>query len=116
MPRSHHPNVRVERDGHVATVTLDRAESKNACTGDMWVALGETFRELSFSGARVIVLTGANGEFCSGADLGGRRESGAAAGPPATMVDAMRVLGDVVLAIHRCPVPVISKVDGLCVG
>jgi 2-(1,2-epoxy-1,2-dihydrophenyl)acetyl-CoA isomerase len=28
----------------------------------------------------------------------------------------MRVLGDAVLAIHGCPVPVISKVDGLCVG
>jgi 2-(1,2-epoxy-1,2-dihydrophenyl)acetyl-CoA isomerase len=115
-PASHHRNIAVARDGYVATVTLDRPESKNACTGDMWVALGATFRELSFSGARVIVLTGANGEFCSGADLGGKRERGAASGPPGTMVDAMRVLGDVVLAIHRCPVPVISKVDGLCVG
>ena len=34
----------------------------------------------------------------------------------ATMIDAMRVLGDVVLAIHDCPVPVVAKVDGLCVG
>ena len=28
----------------------------------------------------------------------------------------MRVLGDVVLAVHGCPVPVIAKVDGVCVG
>ena len=28
----------------------------------------------------------------------------------------MRVLGDVVVAIHDCPVPVVAKVDGLCVG
>jgi len=28
----------------------------------------------------------------------------------------MRVLGDVVLAVHGCPIPVVSKVDGLCVG
>ena len=28
----------------------------------------------------------------------------------------MRVLGDVVLAVHDCPVPVIAKVDGVCVG
>jgi 2-(1,2-epoxy-1,2-dihydrophenyl)acetyl-CoA isomerase len=34
--------------------------------------------------------------------------------PP--MVDAMRVLADVVLAVHDCPIPVVAKVDGLCVG
>ncbi len=115
---SHHPNIRVERDGHVATVTIDRAESKNACTGDMWVALGAAFRELAYSGVRAMVLTGANGEFCTGADLGGggAQNAGGAPAPMATMSDAMRVLADVVLAIHDCPVPVVAKVDGLCVG
>jgi 2-(1,2-epoxy-1,2-dihydrophenyl)acetyl-CoA isomerase len=116
--QSHHPGVRVDRDGHVATVTLDRPASKNACTGDMWVALGASFRELSWSGARAIVLTGANGDFCTGADLGGGGEADGAgsSGRFAPMVDAMRVLGDAVLAVHGCPVPVVAKVDGLCVG
>jgi enoyl-CoA hydratase/carnithine racemase len=113
---SHHPNVRVERDGHVATVTIDRPESKNGCTGDMWVALGAAFGELSYSGVRAIVLTGAGGEFCSGADLGGTKDSGGRTGGSGSMVDAMRVLADVVLTIHDCPVPVVAKVDGLCVG
>jgi len=114
----HHSNVRVERTDHIATVTLDRPASKNACTGDMWVALGATFRDLSWSGVRAIVLTGANGDFCTGADLGGGGEGdgGGGSGKFAPMVDAMRVLGDVVLAIHGCPVPVVAKVDGLCVG
>jgi enoyl-CoA hydratase/carnithine racemase len=115
--RSHHPNIRVERDADVVTVTIDRAESKNACTGDMWVALGATFREVSHSGTRVVVLTGAGDNFCSGADLTPTKGGGGGgAGPMGTMTDAMRVLGDVVLAIHGCPVPVVSKVDGLCVG
>jgi 2-(1,2-epoxy-1,2-dihydrophenyl)acetyl-CoA isomerase len=119
-PSSHHPNVRVERDALVATVTLDRPESKNACTGDMWVALGATFRDLSYSGPRAIVLTGANGDFCTGADLGGGG-GGASSGDGGgggfgTMTDAMRVLAEVVLAVHDCPVPVVAKVDGLCVG
>jgi enoyl-CoA hydratase/carnithine racemase len=118
-PQSHDANVRVEVDGYVATVTLDRPQSRNACTGAMWVALGATFRELSFSGARAIVLTGAGGEFCSGADLSGRGGNSGGAetpGPMANMSDAMRVLADVVLGIHACPVPVVAKVDGLCVG
>jgi enoyl-CoA hydratase/carnithine racemase len=82
----------------------------------MWVALGAAFRELSYSGVRAVVLTGAGGEFCSGADLGGSKRGGGNSGPSGTMVDAMRVLADVVLAIHDCPVPVVAKVDGLCVG
>ena len=115
---SHDASIRVERDGHVATVTLDRPESKNACTGDMWVALGATFQELGSSGVRAVVLTGAGGDFCAGADLGGGSGGGGGAGsrPMASMTDAMRVLSDVVLAIHQCPVPVVAKVDGYCVG
>jgi len=56
-------------EGHVTTVVIDNPEAKNACTGDMWVALGATFRDLAHSGTRAIVLTGAGGEFCAGADL-----------------------------------------------
>ncbi len=117
---SHHPNIRVERDHHVATVTLDKPESKNACTGDMWVAIGAAFREIAYSGARVAILTGAGGNFCAGADLSGTRDSapgdGDAPALPPNNVYAMRVLGDVVLAVHDCPIPVVAKVDGVCVG
>ena len=111
-----HPNIRVARDGHVATVTLDRPEAKNACTGDMWVEIGAAFRDLSYAGVRAIVLTGANGDFCTGADLGGGGSGGGAPRAMPPMVDSMRVLADVVLAVHDCPVPVVAKVDGLCVG
>jgi 2-(1,2-epoxy-1,2-dihydrophenyl)acetyl-CoA isomerase len=117
-PTVYHPHVRVEVDGWIATVTLDNPDAKNACDGDTWVALGATFRDLGFSGARAVVLTGAGGNFCAGADLSGVASSGATSpgGPSLAMVDAMRVLADVVLAVHDCPVPVIAKVDGVCAG
>jgi enoyl-CoA hydratase/carnithine racemase len=114
--QTYHPNIHVERDGHVVTVTIDRPESKNGCTGDMWVALGATFRDLRYSGARAVVITGAGGDFCSGADLSGVGQSDGDDGPRGTMLDGMRVLADVVLDIHSCPVPVVAKVDGICVG
>ena len=44
-PLRSHANIRVEQEGYVTTVTIDRPEAKNACTGIMWVALGEVFRE-----------------------------------------------------------------------
>ena len=114
-PRSF-PFVRVERRGHATTVTIDRPSTKNACTGDMWVAIGAAFRDAAYSGARVVILTGAGGEFCAGADLGGRDGDTGRAEPRGTHLDAMRVLGEVVIAVHDCPVPVIAKVDGVCVG
>jgi enoyl-CoA hydratase/carnithine racemase len=113
-----YPGLRVERDGHVTTVTIDRPDAKNACTGDMWVAIGAAFHDLAYSGARAIVLTGAGGNFCAGADLSGSGGGGGGGGGarPGNQLDAMRVLGEVVLAVHDCPVPVVAKVDGICVG
>ena len=119
-PLRSHANIRVEQEGYVTTVTIDRPEAKNACSGIMWVALGEVFREVAYSGSRAVILTGADGDFCAGADLGGSEDfsggGGAAASGTGTFVDGMRVLGDAVVAVHGCPVPVIAKVDGVCVG
>src|SRR3954447_17851373 len=95
---SYHPNLRVVRDGYVTTVTMDRPESKNACTGDMWVAIGAAFRDINYSGARAVVLTGAGGDFCAGADLGGGGSGDSDARGdrvPGNQLDAMRVLGEV---------------------
>jgi len=97
--------------GYVTTITIDSPETKNACTGDMWAALGASFRDVAYSGTRAIVLTGAGGDFCAGANLGGG--GGESSGH---ILHGMRVLGDVVLAVHDCPVPVVAKVDGVCVG
>ena len=112
---SYHPRIRVLTEAHVTTVTIDNPEAKNACSGDMWVALGATFRDLAYSGTRAIILTGADGEFCAGADLTGG-EAGGSGRPSGHILQGMRVLADVVLAVHDCPVPVVAKVDGVCVG
>jgi enoyl-CoA hydratase/carnithine racemase len=115
MITSYHPSIRVEQDEHVLTVTIDRPEAKNACTGDMWVALGRTFQDVGPHRARVVVLTGAGGDFCAGADLVGGGDAQRFE-PSGTMLDFMHVLGDVVRSVHGCPVPVVAKVDGVCVG
>ncbi len=64
------PSVRVERDGPVWTVVLDRAARRNAVDGAAAAALVEAF--VAFDAdpdSKVAVLWGAGGTFCAGADL-----------------------------------------------
>ena len=63
-------SVRVERDGPVSTVILDRPAVRNAVDGPTAAALTEAFREFEADdSARAAVLCGAGGTFCAGADL-----------------------------------------------
>jgi 2-(1,2-epoxy-1,2-dihydrophenyl)acetyl-CoA isomerase len=104
--------IDVQRRDGIVTITLNRPEKKNAINGTMWDELLATFREIAASSDdRAVVITGANNEFCSGADLSGGGE-----GPRPHQLSAMRHVGDVALALHRLPQPVIAKVRGVCVG
>ncbi len=63
-------SIRIERNGRVLTVIIDRPEARNAVDGPAARALAEAFRAFDAdAGADVAVLWGANGTFCSGADL-----------------------------------------------
>jgi enoyl-CoA hydratase/carnithine racemase len=106
-------HVRIARDGHLVTVTLDRPGTRNACSMNMWLAVRDAFRDVAASDARCVVLTGANGDFCSGADI---VKSDNNAGWEGNKLTAMRQLAESVVAVHDCPVPVIAKVDGVAVG
>ena len=59
----------------------------------------------------MLVLTGAGGDFCSGADVSGHGRGGEAHG-----LASMRHIGDVATALHRLPQPTIAKVRGIAAG
>jgi len=106
-------SITVERAQGVVTITLRRPEKKNAADGAMWNELLAEFRAIAADSAtRAVVLTGAGGNFCSGADLWG----GAGDGPRPHQLSAMRHISDVCLALHRIPQPTIAKVRGVAVG
>jgi 2-(1,2-epoxy-1,2-dihydrophenyl)acetyl-CoA isomerase len=105
----------VEHKDGVATVTMNRPERKNAANGRMLLELREIFEEIEDSpDDRVMVLTGAGGAFCSGADLGD--SEGPTNDPSRSGLSRMRRLGDVALALHHISKPTIAKVDGVAVG
>ena len=105
----------VERKDGVVTVTMNRPERKNAANGKMLRELRAVFEEIEDRGEdRVMVLTGAGGAFCSGADLGD--PDGPATDATHSGLARMRRLGDVALSLHRVTKPTIAKVDGVAVG
>ena len=65
-------SVTVTNHGPVSVVTIDRPEVRNAVDGPTAALLAEAFRAFEADDAlAVAILTGANGTFCSGADLKG---------------------------------------------
>jgi enoyl-CoA hydratase/carnithine racemase len=105
----------VDRRHGVVTVTLNRPERKNAANGKMWQELLEAFTEVAHRRAdRVLVLTGAGGAFCSGADIAD--PSGVSGDPADPHLLRMQFLGEVMLALHELPKPTIAKVGGIAAG
>src|SRR5205814_5585944 len=102
--------------GKIATITLNRPEKKNPLTFDSYAELRDLFRSLAYAGdVKVVIVQGAGGNFCSGGDVH------EIIGPLTQMsmpelLAFTRMTGDLVKAIRACPQPVISAVDGICVG
>ena len=102
----------VERsDDGVVTLTMNRPEKKNAMNGAMFRELRETFAEVADrTDDRVLVITGAGGAFCSGADLSSGDRDGK------HQLWRMRDVADCALALHRLAKPTIAKVGGVAAG
>ena len=105
----------VERDRGIVTITLNRPERKNAGTGLMWQELFDTLSEVKRRREdRVVVVTGAGGAFCSGADIAD--PSGVSGDPTDPHIVRMRFFGQVMLALHELPKPTIAKIRGIAAG
>lgn len=110
-------SIRVEigtRAGiEVAEVTIDNAKRLNCVSTPLLTACAETFAQLSArESLRAVVLTGAGDKaFIGGADL---NELGAA--DPDTARLFITRLHQACAAIRACPVPVIGRIAGFCLG
>ncbi len=103
-------------DGRVATLTLNRPEKKNPLTFDSYAELRDLFLGLQHaSDVRVVVVTGAGGNFCSGGDVFEIIEPLTKL-PAPELLRFTRMTGELVKAIKRAPQPVIAAVEGVCAG
>jgi enoyl-CoA hydratase/carnithine racemase len=107
-------------DGKVATITLNRPERKNPLTFESYGELRDLFRRLAASAdVKVVVVTGAGGNFCSGGDVHeiiGPLVRMQEAGDMQGLLAFTRMTGDLVKAMRHCPQPIIAAVDGVCAG
>jgi methylglutaconyl-CoA hydratase len=109
--------LRVEREGGVARITLNRPEVRNAFNAELIATLAwtfEAFAEEPPEGLRAVVLTGAGEVFCAGADIEWQRAS-IGLSMEENEADAGR-LQEMLVAIDECPVPVIAAVQGAALG
>lgn len=109
------PAVRLENDGQVSLVTLNRPERRNAIDYDTNLLLAATLRRADEDpSTRVIVLTGEGKGFCSGGDVKGM--VGSTSFGPAERPYVYTPGRDLIKAFLRVEKPLIAMVNGAAAG
>ncbi len=117
--------IRVDSDGPIARVTIDRPDAGNSLSAEMRDRLADVFGELSGTlGVRAVVLTGAGDRhFCTGAGLGGAQKPELArpeGAPERALGDVARLIRQgwqrLVASVLDCEKPVIAAVNGTAAG
>jgi enoyl-CoA hydratase/carnithine racemase len=103
-------------EGAVATVTLNRPEKKNPLTFASYRELADFFHACAKdSDVKVVVITGAGGNFSSGGDVFeiikplvemGTRD----------LTAFTRMTGELVKAMRAAPQPIVAAIEGICAG
>ncbi len=106
--------IRFEQQGATAILTLDDAPVRNALSPEMRVEVAEVVERVRTDAAiRALVITGANGHFCSGGDLRNIASVGLDNGG---WRDRLHLLHDWLAKLLSLDKPVVCAVDGAAYG
>ena len=113
-------NLSLERDEHVALITLNRPETLNALNGALQADIINAVTEVREDDEiRALVITGAGRGFCSGADISGGPRPGAEAPPQVPQnrrLDDLQWMGRLALSVGQLDKPTIAAVNGVAAG
>jgi len=114
--------VLYEVDGHIATVTFNRPDARNAVNPEVIVRLADAWDAIDGDDdVRVAIVTGVGGHFCAGADLDKLVGKLMAGGEPADEFEA-RIQADYMIIYkgflrnHRLAKPLIAAIEGFCLA
>jgi enoyl-CoA hydratase/carnithine racemase len=115
--------IQLFRDGHLATLTLNRPRKRNALNRQMMKDLIIAIDEVAADDRiRVLLLTGAGEGFCAGADFDIMPGGGDSARLKAMGVDALKnsflfkAARRIILGLQQMEKPTVAMIDGACVG
>jgi enoyl-CoA hydratase/carnithine racemase len=113
--RELHAQERIQFDpGRIARLTLHAPATRNAMTRSMWAALPGLIDRIAADPAiRVVILTGAGGAFCAGADIGEFADVYATSQSAEAYNTIVRAA---IEALRTLPRPVLAQIEGPCVG
>ena len=112
--------IKLTRRDSLAVITLNRPEARNALTPDMISALGQAIQSCQNREVRAVLISGAEGAFCAGADvkdlLAHQEQEGAEAISSHLREMADELHREVILGIRRLNKPVVAAVNGVAAG
>lgn len=107
--------VLYEVKDRIATITLNRPEKRNAINAGITTGLNQDLdRADQDPDVAVIILTGAGGNFCSGADLGGGGFSGRQSF--LEIHEGRGQYAQLLLKMNKCRKPILAAIEGYCLA
>ncbi len=112
-------------DGHVAVLSFNRPERRNALSASMYDGFGRALPQIERDpSVRVLMVTGEGGAFCAGGDVKGMHENNTSGGSsetgPTSLEDRVAWLRSrqalVSLALRQLPMPVVAALPGAAAG
>lgn len=106
-----------EQDEHVLVVTMNRPEARNALSPEMLVGMADAWDRADGDGSvRAVVLTGAGGVFCAGADLKAMNDAQNTSDAAQRMRSDASLAWKALLRSHRLSKPLVAAVEGYAVA
>jgi 2-(1,2-epoxy-1,2-dihydrophenyl)acetyl-CoA isomerase len=117
---SENDEILISLEEGIKTLTINLPEKRNALSAANALRMAKEIEKSGEDGTRVIVLTGAGGAFCAGADLAqrGLENLGQTGPPPEQFMDELvtTTYHRLSTAVYKAPRPVIAAVDGDAAG
>ena len=112
----HFETLRLEAQGAVAVLTLNRPQRLNAAPPAMFEEINAALQHLPAMGARALLITGEGRGFCSGADLQQAGSASALSRGERAYLSLSRSYAPALIALSQLAIPVIAGVNGVAAG